>query len=856
MALTAARKIGPYEILDQIGAGGMGVVYRARDPRLGREVAIKVLPTSFSADADRLQRFAQEARAAAALNHPNILAIYDIGESGDAPYVVSELLEGETLRDRLRSGPLSIRKAIDYAMQIARGLTAAHDKGIVHRDLKPENLFITNDGRVKILDFGLAKLIHPEEGSASGEAPTVQVATDAGVVMGTVGYMSPEQVRGKAADHRSDLFAFGAILYEMLSGKRAFHGETPADTMSAILKEDPPELSETGRNVPPGLERVVNHCLEKSPTQRFQSAGDVAFNLESLTETSAISKGGLRTVTVSRKRQWLVPALVGVLFLAACASAYFLGMRGHIAAPTFHRLTFRRGTIMQARFAPDGQAIVYGAALEGKPVTLFTTRFDSTDSRPFDLQDTQLAAISRSGEMAVLLHARPFGAFLQSGTLARLPLAGSAAREVLDNVQGADWTPEGNDLAVIQGNVAGRPNHIEFPVGHVIYEPQGWVSHIRFSHDGNLLAFLDHLPTGDDGRLVVIDRKGNRRFYSSFFTTVQGVAWSPGDKEVWFTASPGGAARALYAIDRSGKERILLRVPGTLTLHDVGSEGRALLGQDNTQYGFIGMAPGEKAERNLSWFDWSATNDLSPDGKIAIFSESGEAVGAKNGVFMRNTDGSPAVRLADGTGGSLSPDGKWLAVTSNESMSQIDMLPVGAGQPRRLTHDSLQHFRAAWILSGSGLVFNGAAASGPIRIYFCDRQGQTHPVTPEGISAAFGIVVTPDSKYVLGIDQQGVLLLYPVDGGNPKPLPAKIQPDDVVLRMESDQSILVQRPGIPATILRIDASGKERELYTIAPGDPAGILELRGFRFSADEKSYIYSYYRVLSDLWVVDGLH
>src|SRR6185369_11408222 len=237
MAVTAARKIGPYEVLEQIGAGGMGVVYRARDPRLNREVAIKVLPASFSADADRLQRFAQEARAAAALNHPNILAIYDIGESGDAPYVVSELLEGETLRDRLRSGPLSIRKAIDYAMQIARGLTAAHDKGIVHRDLKPENLFITNDGRVKILDFGLAKLIHPEEGSASGEAPTVQVATDAGVVMGTVGYMSPEQVRGKAADHRSDLFAFGAILYEMLSGKRAFHGETPADTMSAILKE-------------------------------------------------------------------------------------------------------------------------------------------------------------------------------------------------------------------------------------------------------------------------------------------------------------------------------------------------------------------------------------------------------------------------------------------------------------------------------------------------------------------------------------------------------------------------------------------------------------------------------------------
>jgi eukaryotic-like serine/threonine-protein kinase len=855
MAVTAARKIGPYEILGQIGAGGMGVVYRARDPRLGREVAIKILPTSFSADPDRLQRFAQEARAAAALNHPNILAIYDIGDSDGAPYVVSELLEGETLRERLRTGPLSNRKAIDYALQIARGLSAAHDKGIVHRDLKPENLFITNDGRVKILDFGLAKLIRPEEGAVSGEAPTVQVATDAGVVMGTVGYMSPEQVRGKTADHRSDLFALGAILYEMLSGKRAFHGETPADTMSAILKEDPPELSATGRNVLPGLERIVDHCLEKSPTQRFQSAGDVAFNLETLTETSATSKG-LRPVKAPRRGQWLVTVIAALSFLIGCAAAYFFGLRGGVSTPSFHRLTFRRGTIMQARFAPDGQAIVYGAALEGKPVTLFTTRFDSTDSRPFDLEDTQLAAISRSGEMAVLLHAHAFGAFQQSGTLARLPLAGGAPREVLDNVQGADWTPDGTDLAILQGNFAGRPNHVEFPVGRVIYQPQGWVSHIRFSRDGKLIAFLDHVPTGDDGRVVVTDRDGNRRFYSSFFTTVQGVAWSPDDKEVWFTGSPGGAARALYAINRSGKERIVLRVPGTLTLHDIGSGGRALVGQDNAQYGFIGLAPGEKTERNLSWFDWSATGDLSQDGRIAIFSESGEAVGAKYGVFMRKTDGSPAVRLGDGAGGSLSPDGKWVAVTSNDSLSQIDLLPLGAGQPRRLTNDSLQHFRAVWLLNGSGIVFTGASGSGSIRVYFCDLQGHTHPVTPEGVSSPLGIVTTPDSKYILGVDQQAEQRLYPLQGGDPKPLPLKIQPNDLVLRIEADQSLLVQRLGIPTSVLRIDPSGREREVYKITPGDPAGILELRGFHFSADEKSYIYSYYRVLSDLWVVDGLH
>src|SRR5271154_1547000 len=287
MALTAGMKLGPYEIQSLLGAGGMGEVYRAHDSRLNRTVAIKVLPPSFSADRDRLQRFAQEARAAAALNHPNILSIFDIGEEQGAPYVVSELLEGETLRERLRNGPLPIRRVVDYSLQVARGLAAAHEKGIVHRDLKPENLFLTSDSRVKILDFGLAKLTGPETNDSGGDAPTLQVATEAGVVMGTAGYMSPEQVRGKSADHRSDLFSFGAILYEMISGKRAFHGETPADTMSAILKEETPELSETARNVPPGMERIVRHCLEKHPAQRFQSAGDLAFDLEALTEVSS-----------------------------------------------------------------------------------------------------------------------------------------------------------------------------------------------------------------------------------------------------------------------------------------------------------------------------------------------------------------------------------------------------------------------------------------------------------------------------------------------------------------------------------------------------------------------------------------
>src|SRR5512132_1348772 len=286
MTLAAGSKLGPYEILAPLGAGGMGEVYRAKDPRLGRDVAIKVLPASLSQDAERLHRFEQEARAAGMLNHPGITAVYDIGTVNGSPYIVTELLEGETLRSRLGAGAISVRKAIDYAVQIAKGLAAAHEKGIVHRDLKPENLFLTRDGRVKILDFGLAKLKPETAQDGKTDMKTVSGGTEPGVVLGTMGYMSPEQVRGKAADKRSDLFAFGTILYEMLSGQRAFRGDSAADTITAILTKEPPDLSQTNREIHPGLDRIVRHCLEKNPEERFESARDVAFDLETLSNVS------------------------------------------------------------------------------------------------------------------------------------------------------------------------------------------------------------------------------------------------------------------------------------------------------------------------------------------------------------------------------------------------------------------------------------------------------------------------------------------------------------------------------------------------------------------------------------------
>ncbi len=321
MPLLPGVRLGPYEVLAPLGAGGMGEVYRARDTRLHREVAIKVLPATFSQDVDRLRRFEGEARAASALNHPNILTIHDFGSEGSAPYVVSELLEGETLREKLAGGRIPVRKGLDYAAQIARGLAAAHEKGIVHRDLKPENLFVTKDGRVKILDFGLAKLTLPESSAVPlTEVPTQTAGTEPGLVMGTVGYMAPEQVRGLSADARSDIFSLGAVLYEMLTGGRAFRGDTPVETMNAILKEDPPGGSLSTLEISPALARIVWRCLEKSPEERYQSARDLGYALEEA-EASASAPPLAVTTAVPRRRPTVWFALLGIL---AAIGASFL----------------------------------------------------------------------------------------------------------------------------------------------------------------------------------------------------------------------------------------------------------------------------------------------------------------------------------------------------------------------------------------------------------------------------------------------------------------------------------------------------------------------------------------------------
>jgi tRNA A-37 threonylcarbamoyl transferase component Bud32 len=653
MGLSAGTQLGPYEVIDLLGAGAMGEVYRARDTRLRRQVALKVLPPQISDDPVRLRRFEQEARAAGALNHPNIVAIHDVGHQEGAPYVVSELLEGETLRERLGGAPLPPRKAVEYGVQIARGLAAAHEKGVVHRDLKPDNIFITRDGGVKILDFGLARVDRPFDDEATSEAGA-RALTGSGTVLGTVGYMSPEQVRGEAADHRSDVFSFGAVLYEMLTGKRAFKGRSAIETMNSILREDPPPLTQTNPGLPPALERVVDHCLEKSPAERFQSARDLAFDLEALTNTS----GSTPRVVVTAEAAWkrLRPAAAAAAIVALPAAGFLLARAtAHHPNPEYQRLTFRRGTVYSARLAPDGQ-VVYSAAWDGRAPEVYARRPETPEARPLGIRNARVVGVSPSGELALLLdgdHDKPT-------VLARASINGGPPREVLEHVLWADWAPNGSDFAVVR-HESGR-YRLEYPVGHVLQAAPAanFFTHPRVSPDGERVAYLEHPIPGDDrGAVAVVDRSGRKTILSSGWASTEGIAWSPDGSEVFFTATPVGADAALFAVDLGGRRRLVEKAPGRLVLYDSTPDGRLLLERSSARVEMRGERAGQPPQ-DLSWFDYSSPIDLTADGEKVLFVESGEGGGPGYSVYLRPTTGELPVRLGGGRGAGPTPHPTWV----------------------------------------------------------------------------------------------------------------------------------------------------------------------------------------------------
>jgi len=852
MTLLPGVKLGPYEIVAPLGSGGMGEVYRARDSRLHRDVAIKVLPEGVSRDADALARFEREARAVAALSHPNILGIFDIGREDGIAFAVTELLEGSTLRDEIEEARIPVRRCVDYAIQIARGLGAAHERGIVHRDLKPENVFVTRDGRVKILDFGLAKRLE-----VSSDASGVQTAsrqTEPGTVMGTVGYMSPEQVRGRAVDPRTDLFSFGAILYEMLSGKAAFRRETSSDTMAAILKEEPADLALSGRQIPPSLDRIVRHCLEKDAERRFHSASDVAFDLEAIDGSGSGASGAMPAVSV-RTRRW-IPAVALAAALLAIPLAWWLGTRRlHSATAEFHRLTFERGTVTGGRYAPDGQTIVYSAAWNGEPTRIFSTRTQAAGSTPFAIPSATLFSISRTGEMAIGLRFRSVNSLYSAGTLARVPISGTAPREVLENVISADWSPDGAELAAAQ--IAGGKVLLQYPIGKTRYESGGWLSHIRVSPDGRSIAFLDHPGGSDGGTVSVVKTDGSpKRDLAKGWVSVEGLAWSPDGSEVLFTGTRFGAATKLYGVTLSGRERLILTTPNEDTLWDVAPDGRVLMTEDDWRAQMSALPPGETQERDLSNLDYALVRSITPDGKRITFDETGEGGGDTGGVYIRGTDGSPAVRLGDGGAGTMSADGKWVC-SYGIDQTKLVLLPVGAGQPLAIAPGTLTCNFPVFLPDSRRLVFRGMEPGHGSRIWVIGIEGgKPRPISPEGVPYA-PLVPSPDGRVVMALGVDGQPTLFPVDGGAAKTIPGTALEDVGTQWTPDGRSVYICRargPAVAVTLVDV-ATGESKPWRVIEPSDPAGVHAVARVYPTPDGRGYAYSFVRILSTLLEVKGL-
>jgi eukaryotic-like serine/threonine-protein kinase len=867
VTLSVGTTLGSYEILAPLGAGGMGEVYRARDPKLAREVAVKVLPEDFLEGEERRERFEREAKLLAALNHPNIAAVYSFEEipgsspSSLRPVLVMELLEGETLRAALAGAKLPTRKALDFAKQIAQGLAAAHEKGIVHRDLKPENLFVTKDGRVKILDFGLAKLAQPEGAGNVTNLPTATQGTAAGVVMGTLGYMSPEQVKGLPTDARSDIFSFGAVLYEMLTGSRAFKGDSAAETISAILREDPPDISTTNQNVPAGLERVVAHCLEKNPEQRFHSAHDLAFDLESLSGSTGTA-AATSSFVAARGKKRVAPVLLGALVLLAGAALGFFarGFRGTPGPPSFQRLTFRRGTVWTARFAPDGQTVVYGAAWESNPIEVFLTRPESPESRPLGLKDASLFGISSTGELAVMLDAKTTASgYERSGTLARVPLAGGSPRPVLENVRYADWSPDGKEL-MAERVVSGK-HRIEFPIGKTLYESTSKLETPRVSPTGDAVAFFE-LSEGSKVLIRLVDLSGKVRTLASA-KDWWNLAWSPDGREVVYAAPEEGAAArvtSLSAVTRGGKNRLLLRFPGTLEMHDVARDGRILLGRLSFRSQIVGSIAAEKNERELSWLDGTRPADLSTDGKVVLVNEVGEGGGPNGSLYVRGTDGSPARLIGEGSGQALSPDGRFVLSVAATTPPTLVLLPTGAGAPRKLVFEGITSIAGGGFLPDGKalLVLDGAPGQLPRTFMAPIEGGKPRPLGPAGlVPPPFGNPVSPDGRFVVLVDSERKSVLCPTDGGPPSPIEG-IEPGEFPIRWSPDGRFLYihRGGGFPARIWKFEIATRRREiLREIVPADVAGVTSIESIVLTPDARTLVYGYSHNLSDLYVVSGL-
>ncbi|MCM3877445.1 MAG: serine/threonine-protein kinase [Thermoanaerobaculia bacterium] len=868
MTLSPGTRLGSYEILASLGAGGMGEVYKAKDPKLARDVAIKVLPEDFLEGEERRERFEREAKLLAALNHPNIAAVYSFEDTGGSPILVMELLEGESLRARLAYGALPPRKATELAIQMAEGLGAAHERGVVHRDLKPENLWITKDGRLKILDFGLAKQVGARgsgsESNAPTAAPTPGLLTDRGMILGTLGYMSPEQVRGEAVDGRSDIFSFGVVLFEMLTARRAFARDTASDTLAAILRDDPPEIEGTGRPIPPGLHQIVNHCLEKRPEERFHSAHDLGFALQNLSS----AEGSAAPITApfapqNRRTTWIWGALAAALVAGAGLAGWLL-RGGPAPLPSFRPLTNERGTLSAARFVPNSPEIVYSAQWAGGASQWYARRLDQPGTRPLPGSEGILLSVSAAGEGVGL--ARPYLSHgVQVGSLFGLPLAGGAQREwVSSGVWGACQGSRPGELAAVIGEYSGEIR-LEWPLGQVVFKALDVLRSPKIR--GDLLAFFQEQGDNtEDGNLNLVDRIGKVRALTAVrgFT---GLAWGPRGDEIWVSTYRDGESR-LFAVSLSGGTRTLLRHAGRLELQDVDAAGRVLAAFHSYQRQTFGRARGETRDRDLGWLDAQATMGLTADGSAALLAPLGEWSRVDGTVYLRPLSGAPAQALGLGQRQStISADGKWVMTCTNEPTFSVVAIPTGGGAPRRVPIPDFagNDLRVDLLPDGRTAIIWGRRHREAFAFYALDLDsGNVRKISASGTSPfAYQSLLSPDGRWIAYVH---------AGGGKDGALPIEIaRTDGTAVRAvfslprseavsgwgpDSSSLTVWDRNKVPAEMDRVDlATGKRTRILTVLPADPVGIPGIQGIQVTPDASAYTYNVTRKLSELYLVEGL-
>ncbi|HTY43002.1 MAG TPA: protein kinase [Thermoanaerobaculia bacterium] len=839
-------------MLSLLGAGGMGEVYRARDTRLNREVAIKVLPAELAGDASRLRRFEKEARSASALNHPNIVTVYDIGSEGGVSYIAMEKVEGETLRKLLAGGALPIRKLLSTATQIAEGLAKAHEAGIVHRDLKPENLMVTKDGLVKIMDFGLAKPARTVSGSDEGSHLPTETETSPGIVVGTVGYMSPEQASGEPVDFHSDQFAFGSILYEMATGKRAFLKKTGVDTLGAILNEEPTPIGSINPQLPAPLRWIVERCLAKEAGNRYVATRDLARELASVqAHLSEATSGALPGQIEPRRRSAMrLPAMVAaalaLLVIAILVGRWVISRNVNVTVPTFHQLTFRRGNILQARFTPDGRTVVYSAAWDGAPAEVFSVRPDSTVSTPTGLTEADVMSVSSKGELAVLIKKKLKNVPLGTGTLARVPLAGGSPRELLESVFRADWAPNGEDLAV--GRVMpDRRYRLEYPIGTTLYEGSDPFE-IRVSPRGDLVA----IEPG--GTLLTVDRKGARRIISTGWRETAGLKWSAGGDELIVCGSREPSQMAIYAVSLAGKERVLLPNALGMFLQDGSADGRLLVESCHSRSGILVRLKGEARERELGWLQDSSLEAISPDASYIVFFSRGES-------FLRKMDGAAPVRIGEGSVADISPDSQWLLLQKPGPPPELVMVPVGAGASKKIPVEGLEPQGAVFLPRGRGFVVASRDKNGnDVLAVVGPDGGKARILGTEAYAPNPRTAISPDGDHLAYVGKDGKVRILALSDGRTSTVPGvTLDHTDNIMKWTSDGRFLLLRHPIeiPARIDRLEISTGRREIWRrLMPEDPTGLIALGWIQACPDDETYAYTYIRnLVDDLYLVEGV-